>query len=665
MSKSYVDSADIATVALDNTRELTNNLEYVATKTASQRKKDLEEELRKYKKIDDYQRSLKKEFEREQLVEDLAYQEKLAKNAKTLKERQNAADEVQRLQRQKDEDDAAAAREEKVKKNAVNLKNEVLNTVATGISSMYSSITNAAKTYSGYVDRIQTRLLGANETYSSIAEKLSQTFGASPFFKLQSVMETTAQFVEKGISFNIENRAAMQVISDKVAQTFNAFDSNLLRLVRIQQEDSTRARLGMESVLTEFLNREYQDTSYLQSLSTTVQANLLEASAIKGTEGATEFEFAAQKWLGSLSSVGASDNLISKLSQGLGYLGSGNVSGLTSDSALSQLFVRAANAGGGREFGDILTTGATSADVISLMHGLHSLVTDITKSGNIVALNQYAQVFGMSMSDITSVMNLTSQNMADIAEDMKSYSQLVDRVAEETTFSKLFSRTGGASIGDNLYQNFLGGAGKAIGSNAASFLSWQLAGVVSSLLAGVETGVDLQPLGVGTHLNLSVGDIMKAATVAGGVATGLVSMMQGLKPLSVSLDALKSGEETRANVSRGKSSMIESGTSRSSTTYVGDFSSGALASGANAVTGTAAAQYTDADFNEEKEKTKKTQQAIEDIGDNVKFIVQLLNESGIVIRGRVGTVSPETLFDDLASFEKASELGGAVLGGRI
>ena len=44
--------------------------------------------------------------------------------------------------------------------------------------------------------------------------------------------------VGKGIAFNVEQRAFLDTISEKIATTFEATDASLLKLVRIQQADS-------------------------------------------------------------------------------------------------------------------------------------------------------------------------------------------------------------------------------------------------------------------------------------------------------------------------------------------------------------------------------------------------------------------------------------------
>lgn len=84
-------------------------------------------------------------------------------------------------------------------------------------------------------------------------------------------------------------------ISDKIATTFDATDGTLLKLVRIQNADTTAARLGMESALTSFLNSMYETTEYMTDAARDIRSNLYEASALLDAKGATEFEFQVQK----------------------------------------------------------------------------------------------------------------------------------------------------------------------------------------------------------------------------------------------------------------------------------------------------------------------------------------------------------------------------------
>ena len=119
--------------------------------------------------------------------------------------------------------------------------------------------------------------------------------GVSPLIKQESVVSNLEKLVGQGISFDVEQRAFLETIKDKIATTFDAADGTLLRLVRIQQQDTTAARLGMESALTSFLNNMYETTEYMQSVAKSVRTSLQEAEALMGSKSAAAFEYQVQK----------------------------------------------------------------------------------------------------------------------------------------------------------------------------------------------------------------------------------------------------------------------------------------------------------------------------------------------------------------------------------
>ena len=128
-----------------------------------------------------------------------------------------------------------------------------------------------------------------------MSDTITQNVGVSPFVQQKDVVEKLKSLVGQGISFNVEQRAFLETIKDKIADTFEATDASLVKLVRIQQADSTAARLGMESALTSFLNNMYETTEYMEQAANSIRANIYEASALMEAEKATEFEYQVQK----------------------------------------------------------------------------------------------------------------------------------------------------------------------------------------------------------------------------------------------------------------------------------------------------------------------------------------------------------------------------------
>ena len=599
------------------------------------RKAALMEVLKDEKKVNDQldkdRKKLEKASRRERQQQAIADLEEISKKSLDADERRAAK---MKLSMEKIADDAFSG----AAKSLLNVSN-----------SLYDKITKSAEFYGDLLGQMETRLLGSGKTYSSVADMITKTFAVSPFFSMENAMKKTSEFIEKGIAYNVEVRASMAVLSEKVASTFDAFDSTLLRTIKLQQADSTAARLGMENMLNRFLNEQFQDTSYLSNLSDSVASALIEAESRMSTQDAVGYEYAVQKWLGSISSVGASDNLVTKLAQGFGYLGSGDISSLNANSELETLLVSMANRGSGRSYGDILTNGMSVSDVSSLMIGLRDLVSEIEQSGNIVALNQYAKVFGMTVSDLTSILNLEAKDISAIANDMMDYNGALANLKDQSSMKNLASRTSDQEIMDNLLNNLIGNAGQQISSSAGGYFAWKMAGMVNEFMDGIETGIDFSPFGVGGHLDLKIGDITRAVTVMGGLMSGLGTVISGINSITgINLDWDEIGKvETITRGDASGLSTVKQGKFSSETTYVGNTDSSSIYATANATANQTATQVTDTDMDEEKEKTNRMQEAIERMDENLAFIAQMMNSTGIVIRGNVGSTKPVSFFNDL------------------
>ena len=114
-------------------------------------------------------------------------------------------------------------------------------------------------------------------------------------FKTSSMLESLNELVAQGIAFNLEQRAFLDTLGEKIATTFDVANSSLLRIVKLQQADSTASRLGMEAYLTRYFNEMFQDTQYLSSTFDNVTAALLEATSQMQTKQSVEFEYIVQK----------------------------------------------------------------------------------------------------------------------------------------------------------------------------------------------------------------------------------------------------------------------------------------------------------------------------------------------------------------------------------
>lgn len=370
-----------------------------------------------------------------------------------------------------------------------------------------STVDSYISTWTQYSSSINTRLQGTTNTFEQISKTLNKNLTGNQFVKQTKVLENLNSLVEKGIAYNVEQRAFLASITDKIATTFNVTNSTLLRIIRLQQQDSTVARIGMSSSLNKFLNAFAQDTSYLSEGYESTESALLEAISQLGTTAGTEFEYVVQKWLGALSSVGFSSNTTSSLATALGHLGSGNISALQSSESLQNLIMMGANRAG-LSYGDLLTGGLDAQRVNRLMQGIVSYAQEIssTTANNQVVRSQYANLFGMTISDMTALLQLSSKDLVNISKNMLTYSQMVGET--ESQLATVGERTPLAERIQNVYDNIMLTTAAGIANNAGTYATWLVTNLVEQATGGINIP-SVFALGTGVDLNTTVTQLMK------------------------------------------------------------------------------------------------------------------------------------------------------------
>ena len=410
-----------------------------------------------------------------------------------------------------------------------------------------NKINSAMETYSKYQSAIDTRLQDSGKTFEEMQNALKRAVGASPYLKTETMLSNLQTLVETGIVTNVEQRAFLNTIKDKVAATFDAANGSLLRIIRLQQNDSTAVRLGMEAYLTSFLNRVVENTEYLSSTFDSVQEALLEASSIMTTKASTEFEYVVQKWLGVLTGRGLSETTATQLAGALGMLGSGNVSGLAGNSMNNLLVMAAANAD--LDYANLLTNGLTAENTNLLMKALVTYMQDINNSGNKVVRSQYAQTFGLSISDLMAATGMTQEEVDSVTKDMLTIDSMFSELGDQ--LNKVSSRTHISEKISNLFENAQFSLASNIAGNAVMAAMWK----VTDMIQGVTGGINIPMISVfGSAIDLetTVENLLKLGLVGigslgmiGDIATGLSQTGSGF-----------SGVLSKLNITRGDTTDI-------------------------------------------------------------------------------------------------------------
>lgn len=311
-----------------------------------------------------------------------------------------------------------------------------------------AAMNEVMSSYARYQSSINVRLQGTSRTFQSLQKGLLDNVGITPYIKTQNMLNNLQALVESGVSFNLEQRAFLMSISDKIAATFDANNGTLRRIIRLQQEDSTAGRLGMEAYMTRFLNSMYENTEYLVDSFDTVTDALVEATSQMSTQMGVEFEYVVQKWLGSLSSVGLSSNTVSSIAQAIGYLASGDIESLGSSNMQNLLVMAASRAG--LDYGSMLQ-GVTTQQINTLLGSLVSYMQEIGTSTSNVVKNQFAKTFGVSMSDIRAAGNLRTEDLNSISKNLLSYSGAITELGSQ--MGQISTRISLAEMLENVTEN--------------------------------------------------------------------------------------------------------------------------------------------------------------------------------------------------------------------
>lgn len=396
------------------------------------------------------------------------------------------------------------------------------------LSKAFDALEQPINSFYEYQAKYEARMQGSENQYNKMMSNIGFSIGLSPFIKQQKMVENLQRLIDTGTNYNLELRAYIATVSENIASTFDAFDGNLMRLIRIQQSDSTAARMGMEAALTKILNSRFSDSSYLSGTSDTVAGNLLDASAQLSHQMATEFEFVTQKWLGALYSLGVGDQTITNIAQGLGYLGSGNIDALAGNDQLMSLLAMSASRGGA-SISDFLTGNLTASNTEKLLRGMVELLGDIANNtdSNKVTRAAFANVFGITNTDLRSISNLTQSDIDYLSGTNLNYSQAL--VESSNQLKQISSRMHISNMISNLMDNATVSSALMIGGNAATYTLYKALNVVSSLVG--DRGLEIpgiQALGTGTASGIDVLSVAKAAVAGGGLLASLIGSLGNL-----------------------------------------------------------------------------------------------------------------------------------------
>lgn len=406
-----------------------------------------------------------------------------------------------------------------------------------GLDKLASALSSYAQKLDGTIDKIgsykgsiDTRLQGSSlETkggsyWDKISTDLTEIASTSAIVKQSDIAEKVSSMVGQGIAFNVEQRATLEVMKDKIAGTFDATNATLLRLVRIQQQDTTAARLGMESALTSFLNNMYETSEYMQSIAQQVKSSLEEAASLMTSKSAVSFEYQVQKWLGSMYSVGMSDNTVQSISNALGQLAAGQLEGITS-SGTGTLLVMAANEAG-LNIADMLSEGLDESSTNQLMSAMVEYLSGIydqTKDSKVLQ-QQFASVYNMTASDLKAIANLATST-STVKSSRLSYASALGQLNKMA--STMSNRTSTGEMLNNVMDNLQYTLSNGIATDPSLYGIYKLGTLTKSLTGGINIP-SIMALGSGADLETTVADLMMSTALGASIIGNMGTLISGI-----------------------------------------------------------------------------------------------------------------------------------------
>lgn len=514
-----------------------------------------------------------------------------------------------------------------------------------GLSVAVSAIGSLAKNLEKNVDAIamskgaiDTRLQGSSNAtvkglwgeksyWDQLVKDMASVGAVTPYFKQEKFAENIKTLVDQGIAFDLKQRAFLMTIQEKIATTFNVADGTLLRLIRIQQEDSTAGRLGMESALNSFLNNMYENTEYLKTVADGVRNSLQEMEALMTGAEATQVEFQVQKWMGSLYSVGMSQEAVNSIATALGQIAAGQVDALTNGSGAGNLLIMAANEAG-KSISDILINGLNAKDTNDLLQATVNYLAELAKASkdNRVVQQQLASVYGIKASDLKAATNLASDKTIDnIYQKYLTYDNMLKQLNDMA--GTMYQRTSLGEMMQNVWANGMYTLAGSMSSNPISYLLYKGATLLDDTVGGIDFSIPLV-MGTGTAQTFNVADIMRVGALSGGILGSLSSIISGLSSSFNGQAMLEEMEIERGSglkvTPRGNGGISASAAQGAKTTsgsgYVGNASSSDIKNSTIQSTEESAQQQ----VIEAKAEAEATQ--IDFINTNVLKIYELLDE---------------------------------------
>lgn len=390
---------------------------------------------------------------------------------------------------------------------------KIADTIKSDVKALSGAVQNSLNNLYAEQIRFNARTTSADDAYGNMLKDISSLIGASPFIKQSDVIQNLNEIASTGSNYNIEQRAYLATLAKDISSTFDIKGEELLRLNRLLRTDMSSVMMGMEQNLTSALNSTFNDSSFMNNLRDAVASGVMDAQSQLSSGQGTDFAWAVQTWMGALTSAGVSSDVITMLTQGLNYLGSGNVSAMSGNESLQTLFALAASNAGGKSYSEMLVDGIDASDVNRLMSEMISYLKDISNENKVVQ-SEYFRILGMGgLSNMTALNNIDVNEVMHIAQNTRT--NINTGYYDTASLLTMFN---------NAKDNMITSMASTLGESMPLLTAWLTADLLDTVVGG---GQLPSAFAFGTGIQLpSIADTIRsisllgpALNAVGGIAT--------------------------------------------------------------------------------------------------------------------------------------------------
>ena len=416
----------------------------------------------------------------------------------------------------------------------------IVNAVAASRNFFNGIVDGTVSSISQYYGPIAASLEGVNgelKDFKSINNRLQLDIGLSSLVKQEAVLNSINNLVSQGITSDIESLGILTSIRDKTVSSFDVTNSDLRRLVRLNQQrgNLTAKQFGLADALKESFNSTFGDSSFLNGMFQSLTGTVLDAVSANANSGGTDstaFYSVLESWLGAMYESGVDTNTVNAIAQGVNYLGSGNVQALSGNKQLQNLMLLSMDRAG-LDYADILQRGLSDSNMNVLLSTIVDYLAEITSNTkeNNVLQSSYANLFNMSVTDMTAIQNLSKSGYSALG--MTGANALAQASNE---LNKVASRTSAAEQINNVIDNAKYVFGSSIAENKLSYFTYKASNLILDSLDGLNktaqgtSNSNLMQKAVGKVFDNITGPVrlVTSLTYLGSLLPGVLGFGKGL-----------------------------------------------------------------------------------------------------------------------------------------